>query len=67
MFRIVQGLQGTAWGWDFDVGAAYIKGRLQNINTGFLRYDVMQAALNNGTYRINSPNTTDPAVCRSLT
>ena len=27
VFRIVEGLQGTAWGWDFDVGAAYIKSR----------------------------------------
>ena len=52
------GLQGTAWGWDFDVGAAYIKSKLENTNTGFIRYGVMQAALNNGTYRITSPNTT---------
>jgi len=21
VFRLVEGLQGTAWGWDFDVGA----------------------------------------------
>ena len=66
VFRIVQGLQGTAWGWDFDVGAGYIKGRLQNTNTGFIRYGVMQDALNNGTYRINSPNTTDPAVLAAV-
>ncbi len=66
VFRIVQGLQGTAWGWDFDVGAAYIKGRLENTNTGFIRYGVMQDALNNGTYRINSPNTTSPAVLAAV-
>ena len=34
---------------------AYIKSKLENTNTGFIRYSVMQAALNNGTYRINSP------------
>jgi iron complex outermembrane receptor protein len=66
VFRIVEGLQGTAWGWDFDVGAGYIKGRLQNVNTGFIRYGVMQDALNNGTYRINSPNTTSPAVLAAV-
>jgi iron complex outermembrane receptor protein len=66
VFRIVQGLQGTAWGWDFDVGAAYIKGRLENTNTGFIRYSVMQDALNNGTYRINSPNTTSPDVLAAV-
>jgi iron complex outermembrane receptor protein len=51
VFRAVEGLQGTAWGWDFDVGAAYIKSRLENTNTGFIRYGEMQNALNNGTYR----------------
>ena len=66
VFRIVEGLQGTAWGWDFDVGAAYIKGRLENTSTGYIRYSVMQAALNNGTYRINSPNTTAPAVLAAV-
>ena len=66
VFRIVQGLQGTAWGWDFDVGAAYIKARLENTNTGFIRYGVMQDALNAGTYRINDPNTTSPAVLAAV-
>jgi iron complex outermembrane recepter protein len=66
VFRLVQGLQGTAYGWDFDVGAAYIKSRLENTNTGFINYDVMQNALNNGTYRINQPNTTDPAVLAAV-
>ena len=66
VFRLVQGLQGTAWGWDFDVGAAYIKSRLKNQNFGFINYDVMQAALNNGTYRVTSPNLTDPSVLAAI-
>ena len=68
VFRAVQGLQGTAWGWDFDVGAAYIKSRLENTNTGFIRYDVMQNALNNGTYRFAGigPSATDPAVLAAI-
>ena len=66
VIRLVQGLQGTAWGWDFDVGAAYIKSRLKNENLGYINYDVMQAALNNGTYRINSPNTTAASVLAAV-
>ena len=66
VFRLVEGLQGTAWGWDFDVGAAYIKSRLKNDNFGFINYNVMQAALNNGTYRLNSPNTTSPSVLAAI-
>jgi iron complex outermembrane recepter protein len=66
VFRIVQGLTGTAFGWDYDFGAAYIKSRLENTNTGFILYDVMQAALDNGTYRINNPNTTAPGVLAAV-
>lgn len=66
VFRLVQGLQGNAFGWDFDVGAAYIKSRLKNQNTGYINYDAMQAALNNGTYRINSPSTTAPSVLAAV-
>ena len=66
VFRLVEGLQGDAFGWDFDVGAAYIKSKLKNQNFGFIRYDVMQAALNNGTYRITSPNLTDPNVLAAI-
>ena len=65
VLRLVEGLQGTAWGWDFDVGAAYIKSRLKNDNTGFINYDVMQAALNNGTYRF-APNLTAPSVLAAI-
>jgi len=66
VWRVVGGLQGTAAGWDYDVGAAYIGSRLQNTNTGFIVYDAMQAALNNGTYRINNPNTTSPDVLAAV-
>lgn len=64
--RLVQGLQGNAYGWDFDIGASYIKSRLKNQNTGYINYDAMQAALNNGTYRINLPNTTAPSVLNAV-
>jgi len=66
VFRLVQGLQGNAFGWDYDFGASYIKSRLKNENFGFVNYDAMQAALNNGTYRINLPNTTAPSVLAAV-
>ena len=58
--RIVAGLQGSAWGWDYDTGVAYIKSKLENTNYGFIDYDAMQAALTNGTYRFSGlgPNKT---------
>lgn len=71
VLRIVQGLQGTGFGWDFDVGASCIRSKLKNQNTGYIRYDVMQAALNDGTYRVNrpsldAPSLTDPAVLAAI-
>jgi len=66
VFRLVQGLQGNAWGWDFDVGAMYIKSRLKNDNYGYIRYSVMQAALDNGTYRITNPSLTAPSVLAAI-
>ena len=51
----VQGLQGSAFGWDFDVGALYVKSRLKNENTGYVNYDVMQAAVADGSYNIFNP------------
>lgn len=67
VFRGLVGLQGTTYGWDYDTGLLYAKSKLTNTNTGFIIYDRMQAALNNGTYLItrpslNSPSPTNPAV-----
>lgn len=66
VYRVIAGVQGQAFNWDYDVGVGYIKSELVNKNFGYIRYDVMQEALNNGTYRINSPNTTDPAVLQAI-
>jgi iron complex outermembrane recepter protein len=66
VLRIVEGLQGTAFGWDFDIGGSYIRSRLTSTQTGFIRYNVMQQALNDGTYRITSPSLTSPAVLAAI-
>jgi iron complex outermembrane receptor protein len=67
VFRGLIGLSGSNYGWDWDSGLLYVKSTLQNDNFGFIIYNEMQAALNNGTYRITrpgltSPSPTDPAV-----
>ena len=62
VFRGLVGLQGTGFGWDYDTGLLYTKSKLENTNTGFIIYDRMQAALNNGTYLINRPSLTSPSL-----
>jgi len=62
VFRGLLGLQGNVSGWDYDTGLLYVKSKLENTNTGFIIYDRMQAALNNGTYLINRPSLTSPSL-----
>lgn len=61
VFRGLVGLQGTGFGWDYDTGLLYVKSKLKNDHFGFIIYDQMQAALNNGTYRIFRPCLTCPS------
>ena len=60
VFRGLVGLEGTAYGWDYNTGLLYVKSELKNDNFGFIIYDQMQAALNNGTYLINRACLTCP-------
>lgn len=59
VFRGVAEISGKLGTWDWGVGGAYIKSELTDINYGFIRHPVLQAALNNGSFRIdpslNSP------------
>ena len=60
VFRGLVGLEGTQYGWDYNTGLLYVKSELKNDNFGFIIYDQMQAALNNGTYLINRACLTCP-------
>ncbi|HSW26450.1 MAG TPA: TonB-dependent receptor plug domain-containing protein, partial [Burkholderiaceae bacterium] len=62
VFRGLVGLQGNAFGWDYDTGLLYSKSELKNVHTGFINYNAMQAALDNGTYLINRPSLTSPSL-----
>ena len=66
VLRVVQAFQGSAYGFDYEVGGAYVHSSLADTQTGYIRYDVMQAALNNGTYRISPTVKTDPAVLAAI-
>ena len=39
VFRGLVGLEGTAFGWDYDTGLLYVKSKLKNDNFGFIIYD----------------------------
>jgi iron complex outermembrane recepter protein len=56
VIRVVGGITGDAAGWNYDIGTAYLESKLRSKRTGYVRYSVLQNALDNGTYRINQPN-----------
>jgi len=66
--RLIAGLQGTAFGWDYDTALGYIHSSLKDTRTGFIDYNAMQAAINAGTYRFSGlgPSATSPSVLASF-
>jgi iron complex outermembrane receptor protein len=62
--RLVAGLQGNVYGWDYDSAVGYIHSKLKRTQTGFIDGPAMQAAVNNGTYRFSGlgPGKTAPDV-----
>jgi len=64
--RLIAGVTGTALQWDYDVGVGWIESRLKDTNHGFIRATEFQAALDNGTYRINRPDLLAPAVRNAI-
>jgi iron complex outermembrane recepter protein len=54
--RLVAGVQGSAFDWDYDIGLAHIRSDLTDTQTGFVRHSVLQAAIDDGSYRVNRPD-----------
>ncbi len=54
--RVIAGVQGLAFDWDYDIGIGHIRSELEDTNTGFVRHSVLQAAIDDGSYRINRPD-----------
>jgi iron complex outermembrane recepter protein len=53
--RLVAGLKGAAFGWDYDTAVGYLETKLDQTNKGLIRYSVLLEGLNNGTYQLNNP------------
>jgi len=65
--RTVLGLKGEFTpSWKWDVGAAYMDSKLDTTRTGFVLGDVLQAAINDGSYRINHPELVSAATYAAI-
>jgi len=65
VLRLITGLSGTLLGGTYDVGGGFLQSRLDNISNGFLQLNATQAALTNGTLRVD-PSLDSPALWASL-
>ena len=55
--RAVFGVNGTlSNSWKWEAGGGYIESTLKSERTGFVLGDVLQAAINDGRYRVNNPS-----------
>ncbi|WP_236905934.1 TonB-dependent receptor [Collimonas pratensis] len=61
--RLLVGVKGTSYGWDYDSGILYAQSKTDRTQNGFYRASALQTAMNNGSFRIgqagvlNSPAT----------
>lgn len=64
--RFLAGVTGDFSTWSYDFGALYTESKLDYIRTGFPQFDALQAALNDGSYRINNQFDTPQSVYDSV-
>jgi len=65
--RFVAGLEGSFLSdWKYSFGGGYVESKLNTSRTGFVRASVLQAAINDGTYRINNPSFSTPATLAAI-
>jgi iron complex outermembrane receptor protein len=64
--RAIVGLKGNITDdWTFDLGGGYLESNLYRSQTGFVRWPVLQAAINNNTFRVN-PALDSPALLAAI-
>ncbi|WP_067066357.1 TonB-dependent receptor domain-containing protein [Roseateles chitosanitabidus] len=57
--RLTAGLEGTAYGWDFDSAILFSKNENERFQEGRVRSSLLKAAIANNTYHFGKPNTAE--------
>ena len=66
MARIVGGVQGSAFDWNYQANLVIAHGWLESEVNGFVSYNALQAAVKNGTYNFLNPSQNSQAVRDAL-
>lgn len=64
--RVVAGLQGTQWDWDYDAAIVAAHSWLDTTNAGFLDYQQLISDVENGTYNLINPAANSSATLHAL-
>ncbi len=65
VFRGIADLSGRLGEWDWGVGVGYIKSELTDTNFGFIRHPLLQAAIDDGSFRID-PSLNSPELLQQI-
>lgn len=57
--RLTAGLEGTAYGWDFDTAVLFSQNNNERFQEGRVRSSLLNAAIANGSYRFGKQNTAE--------
>lgn len=57
--RVTAGVEGTAFGWDFDTAVLVSQNNNERFQEGRVRSSLLNAAIANGTYRFGKANTAE--------
>lgn len=60
--RVLGGIKGSFADWSYDLGVLYTESVLDQTQTGFPQFSVLQARLDDGSFRINNPLATPQSV-----
>lgn len=64
--RLLVGVKGTSFGWDYDSGILYAQSKTERTQNGFYRSSALQTAINNGSFRIGQAGASNSAATLGL-
>jgi iron complex outermembrane recepter protein len=65
-YRVVENVQGSAWGWDLNGAVGFTYVHTDEVGKNYLNFPNLQTALNNGTYHVGQLASTNSAAAYSF-
>jgi len=66
VYRMVAGVKGSVYGWDYNVAGVIAHASLDTVNNGFLNFQALTSDIATGAYSFINPSSNSPAVLAAL-